>query len=292
MEDALEAVNQAYIFANYIRGKKNSFSEQLTAMAIDITTNRTCRIILSEKFDTIGETMLAKAVKSLEQIIAKTDFSLDFTSEQLGVLDAIQRCFVESKVGKDHLYLPGVGYSHGNEQMAEILGWKGSGLKILFTHPGKEQTLKSMDEYFAACTKIADKTPASLKAEFNPVKQLTEDFNFNNIVLGMLLSDLGKSVEYAHRIRINTEATLATMAIIRYYKQNSEFPENLQVLVDAGLLSEIPIDPFSDKDLTYKKIDGGFTLYSFGSNMVDDGGVIVKGGKWNEEGDAVFWPTE
>jgi hypothetical protein len=67
------------------------------------------------------------------------------------------------------------------------------------------------------------------------------------------------------------------------------------------LLSEVPIDPFSDQPLVYKKTDNGFTLYSVGYNFKDDGGVPgqyegtnknPQARRWTQYGDVVFWPVE
>jgi hypothetical protein len=57
----------------------------------------------------------------------------------------------------------------------------------------------------------------------------------------------------------------------------------------------LPMDPYSDKTLVYKKTDDDFTLYSIGPNFQDDSGevAIVHGSpkKWgtDEAGDIVFW---
>jgi len=51
-------------------------------------------------------------------------------------------------------------------------------------------------------------------------------------------------------------------------------------------------DPFSDKPLVYKRTIQGFTLYSFGEDYDDDGGLHSKWGRGEEGGDQVFWPLE
>lgn len=86
------------------------------------------------------------------------------------------------------------------------------------------------------------------------------------------------------------------MAILRYEKDNRGYPADLDELVTVGYLSELPIDPWSDKPLVYKKTDDGFLLYSFGLNFIDDGGELGKDKKgkvrlWADNGDAVFWPV-
>jgi len=59
----------------------------------------------------------------------------------------------------------------------------------------------------------------------------------------------------------------------------------------------LPIDPYSDQPLVYKRTESDFVLYGVGENFKDDGGTVavVDGRlrKWGtkEEGDWVFWPV-
>ena len=71
---------------------------------------------------------------------------------------------------------------------------------------------------------------------------------------------------------------------------------SLDELVVEKYLKELPIDPFSDKALVYRKTDGNFILYGVGSNFKDDGGQVIRDGKgkarqYADEGDWVFWPV-
>jgi hypothetical protein len=67
--------------------------------------------------------------------------------------------------------------------------------------------------------------------------------------------------------------------------------------VQAGYLTELPIDPFGNGSLTYKKTEDEFLLYSWGSNLKDDGGKVLRNEngyiqRFAEEGDWIFWPVE
>ena len=105
----------------------------------------------------------------------------------------------------------------------------------------------------------------------------------------------------AWRSRTESQATLVILAITQYQKEHGQFPDSLDVLVDKGLLNEVPIDPYSDKALVYRTTNNGFTLYSVGYNFIDDGGVQGKykgtnknpqSRRWTQhDGDAVFWPV-
>ena len=173
MQEAFESVNQAYIFGSHIRGQKNTLIEQLVAMAIESMANKTRRIILSDNFDKLDETLLAKTVTQFERTIAKTDFRLNISREKLFMYDEAQRCFVESKIGRDHLYLPRLDMLSGKEFTTELFSAKV--VKVLFTHPNKEQTLKAVEQYFDAFSEMVDTTPATLRAQGDPLYQLTEN---------------------------------------------------------------------------------------------------------------------
>ena len=85
------------------------------------------------------------------------------------------------------------------------------------------------------------------------------------------------------------------LALMRYEKENGEFPISLNELVEQGYLDSIPIDPFSGKPLVYKKTGDDFILYSFGEDFKDDGGEIFKDDRgrlrtWANTGDWVLWP--
>jgi hypothetical protein len=57
------------------------------------------------------------------------------------------------------------------------------------------------------------------------------------------------------------------------------------------------MDPYGPGSLVYKRIDNGFLLYSFGTNLKDDGGTLGHGWQghqpimWADNGDWVFWPV-
>ena len=58
----------------------------------------------------------------------------------------------------------------------------------------------------------------------------------------------------------------------------------------------MPDDYFGPGPLTYKKTGDGFILYSWGKNLKDDNGEVVRTEKgkirqFAEEGDWVFWPV-
>jgi hypothetical protein len=66
--------------------------------------------------------------------------------------------------------------------------------------------------------------------------------------------------------------TARTGLACRIFKSRTgEYPENLEALV-PGLMTGVPVDPFTGKPLVYRREGKGFIVYSLGSNLRDDGG--------------------
>ncbi len=68
---------------------------------------------------------------------------------------------------------------------------------------------------------------------------------------------------------------ILTEAAVRSYRlAEGAPPESLAALVPK-YLSAVPLDPFGDGPLVYRRTDDGYLLYSVGANGIDDGGQRV-----------------
>jgi hypothetical protein len=80
-----------------------------------------------------------------------------------------------------------------------------------------------------------------------------------------------------------TQAWLRTgivgIAVERYRLIRGRWPDTLDDLVSAGILPEVPIDPYANKPLRYRRLKDGVVVYCLGPDGKDDGGLI------NREGD-------
>jgi hypothetical protein len=169
-------------------------------------------------------------------------------------------------------------------------------VKVLFFHPNKEQTREAADRFYAFCGTFAQKTPAQIKAEGLGIEKESMKIVGDNVLLSMLSPALGRAAEMGHRHRTNIEASICILALQRYKADKDSFPNDLQELVTAGYLRQLPLDVYSDKPLVYRKTDDGFFLYSVGDNFEDDGGKSRADSKdrprlWDNDADAVFWPV-
>ena len=142
--------------------------------------------------------------------------------------------------------------------------------------------LNSTLEYYDT---IVTKNPWQLH---NETQSIAED----NPLIETAGSAMPKVIEIESRIRVEEQALITTLTVLRYNADKRRYPAELPELVSAGYIKGLPKDPFSDKPLVYKQTRQGFTLYSFGGDFDDDGGLHSKWGLGEEGGDQVFWPLE
>jgi cytochrome c biogenesis protein CcmG/thiol:disulfide interchange protein DsbE len=132
-------------------------------------------------------------------------------------------------------------------------------------------------------------------AAMTPWKINTDKANLTstkNPLIEILSPAITRSIEIEYSSRAEIQALITTIAILRYNSDKNGYPATLSGLISAGYLKELPKDPYSNKPLVYRRAQEGFTLYSFGADFDDDGGLGSKWGLGEEGGDQVFWPVE
>jgi hypothetical protein len=72
-------------------------------------------------------------------------------------------------------------------------------------------------------------------------------------------------------LEANMGAAQISLACKIYMNQHGHLPNNILALV-PDILEEAPLDPFTGKPFIYKLQEGGFIVYSIGSNEQDEGG--------------------
>jgi hypothetical protein len=166
---------------------------------------------------------------------------------------------------------------------------------FLFGHPNKEETLKSVNALYDYFEQLSLKTAVQRHAESDAIDDKFKELVNGNVFLHTLTPAIGRVIEIGDRVPVEVRAALTMIAIFRYNRDTGRFPQNLNQLVTAGYLKQLPIDSFADKPLVYKKTEDNFILYSFGPDFKDDDGVSAKDSKgrvrpWRDNGDTVFWP--
>ena len=304
-KDAFNDTKVCYRFGQHIRGSK-IIIEQLSGIAIEAFAVRTVRDILSEY--EVDSATLASLQKDFEGLIADEDFALSLEVEKLIMYDEAQRCFTEGRLGGGHLYMPramALGRGGGgilakmDNPVFVILSpqqWRGVA-KVLFLHPNKQQTREMADQLYSFWNTVANKSPGQIRVEDIDIEKESMEIIRGNILLEILCSAVWRVNEINYQNKANVEATLTIIAISRYKLDKDYYPDSLDKLAESGYLKQVPMDPFSDKPLVYRRTEDGFVLYSVGLNFIDDGGKVGKARKdkprrWADDGDAVFWPIQ
>ena len=157
--------------------------------------------------------------------------------------------------------------------------------------PDRKGTEAIVDKYFAYIETLKNQTPWQLKS-----KDIKSDDDIQKMCKGNFIEEAVPSVygliELYQRHKAKESALITTISILRYKEDKGQLPENLDQLVSTEYLNELPMDPYSDGSLVYRRIGDYFMIYSLGADFDDDGGVYSEWGKYSQGGDKVFWPVE
>jgi hypothetical protein len=283
---------------------KGTFVEQLVGVAISNLAHLEILDILADR------KLSANELGDLQEQLSKiyhTDYPLiNLEGEKLTFMDIVQHSFTDGGPGGGHL-IPGSWNKYTDSSFpAPDIDKTEERLYIPFYtalsmyHARRDATVAKANEIFGLESKLTKMTPyemhmSNIKTPDEIMYDSWENYRF--FLIQLFMPATVRVSELAYRGKMVHEATLAILALQRWQLEKNQYPEALNELISAGLLKELPKDPYSDKPLVYKKKDNDFILYSVGPNFKDDGGKIaVAHGnpkKWgtDEAGDIVFWPV-
>jgi len=186
--------------------------------------------------------------KDLEQLICDENFVISIKTERLFMYDEIQRCFTEDRLGGGHLYLPRfkkltmMTASSSNDSKSRFdsfckdLLYLLNSARFLFTHPNKQETLKSANEFYDYFEQLAVKTAAQIQAESEAIDNKVEELLSKYVFINTLAPALGRVIEISNRLPVDINSTLTIIALLRYAQDKGDYPNNLGELITAGYL--------------------------------------------------------
>lgn len=305
VEGAFDDLLDCYRAGTHLKGPRYLI-EQLVGTAFQTIAIKEIRIILCNQ--KIDNQLLKSFQTKFEDLIAKDTYVTSYDVEKFGALDFIQRCYTDNGRGSGHM-IPG-----RVQEFMCATWWDDSGeeplkkaflsLAISITGANRREICRIFEKIYSSAEECATKTPWQLHKEHE--ENVDFEMNLDNWStlkrarywpVQTLVPALTRVNELAYRTKAGTYATLAIVAILRYAQDRGHYPDNLDELVAADYLKELPMDLWSDKPLVYKRTDDGFMLYGIGSNFKDDGGQVARDdeGKvkqYADEGDWVFWPVQ
>jgi len=165
---------------------------------------------------------------------------------------------------------------------------------LAWAHPTRRETTHTLEQLVQTGESLLAQTPSEMHAKGTSHADQLHAIVQRNDFLQSVGADttLSWTIEGCHRARISGRALITAIAVLRFHKDKTTWPQSLEELASAGYIREIPIDPYSGKPLVYKPTADSFTLYSCGQDFDDDGGTPGQWGRPPRGGDQVFWPVE
>lgn len=275
--------------------KRLLLTEQLAGTMI-------CEQALKTGFQILHRADIDRAsLEFLDQKLAETskdqDLVMDLSAHELSTLSAIKAVCAKWPGGDGRTETRAL-----DEAISSIVS------DYLMTHLGVELSAEQIyssvctrtpedmadliHKTYADCQTFASKTPFQQHEE-DTWHKAVEESTEGNALLDALISDIPGYIDISFRCRARRDALIATLGLLKHQKDRGSLPGNMQELLSAGYISRLPMDPYSDKTLVYRRTENTFMLYSVGADFQDNGGKHSS--KWTQEahgGDLVFWPIE
>jgi hypothetical protein len=278
---------------------KGTLIEQLVGLAISgLACGEILNIVEAKSF---SATDLKHLQQQLLQIYPQGYPLMNMEGERLCLMDAVQHIFTEGGPGGGHLVpyklgsLGDITTGYEEESVVHLPFYTAAAM----VHAGRDETIAKGNEIYDRMGKRAKMSPYEryISDSCGVDDMILKLPKYRFFLLQMLMPAVDRASEIAYRIRAHYQATVTVLALKQWRLEKNEYPANLDELVAAGYLKELPMDPYTDKPPVYKKTNDNFTLYSVGLNFEDDGGEVFRDndGKvkmWADKGDAVFWPVQ
>ncbi|MHC4104307.1 MAG: DUF1700 domain-containing protein [Planctomycetota bacterium] len=284
---------------------KGTIFEQRVGLAISALAHEEILYITASQNFSAPD--LEQLQQQLLQIYPEGYPLINMEGERLRFQDAVQRTFTEGGPGGGHLIPQRTHLLKGLYDIAEEIAedipvgkrfLESAALtSMCLLHARRDETLNVGRQIYDKKAEIVRMSPYERHAgNLSSGDDIFSYVHKYRYFLPDYLSSAAERVsEMAYRGKSLHESTVAILALKRWRLEKDEYPTGLGGLVSAGLLKELPMDPYSDKPLVYKKTDDNFILYSVGPNFTDDGGEPGKdkSGRiknWTDNSDTVFWP--
>ncbi len=283
--DALDDCIVLQKFGGHLQGK-GLLVEHLVGIAIEAFAQRSTFMIL-EKAD-VPVSVLKNLQEELEEVYAGQEAVINLETEKTFWYDLVQWGFTDDGKGSGRVLKRGLPLVMGD--------WK-DGLWgfITWGYPDRREVTNTIDRYFQRAEELLGYTPWELHTK-SLESEGWEEMAKHCLMLQIVGPAHNKVGQIVWRLKTRRAALLTVLSILIYEKDIENYPGDLHELVEGGYLKEVPLDPFSNKALIYKKVNDNFVLYSVGLNFIDDGGQVHRDDKgrvrqWANEGDVVFWPV-
>jgi len=260
---------------------------------------------LQTGFQILGRTEVGRGLRDtlqtrLAALSKDQDFAIDLRGDELAALDTIQTVYAKLPANYKDFDVNSIDLARRksmDEAAAEIsrilkLDLTTEEFRASVTSDPPDQLAQRVRMCYAYYDTVSSKTPWQWRREYIDFFADVRDMIGENLLLYALVPAVQQQAQICSRGRATHDALMTTLAILRYRDDKGALPDDLETLVSAGYLSRLPMDPYSDTPLSYKRTDGDFTLYSVALNFRDNGGKPSNWGQDVVDGDQVFWPIQ
>jgi len=272
-------------FGMHLEGRGTQI-EQLVGIAIEAMGTQTVLTLLDSC--KAAEQDLARAQAHLADLYARHSSLLDLTGDKAVWLAMVQRTFTDDGSGNGRVLKEGLPLAAGD--------WKdGLTSLLLFGYPDRREMTSLIERYCSEYQAVLETPPSDPQHEARQAQW--EALAGESFLLSVSTPAMERMVALVWRVQAGRRALSTTLAVMRYARDKGGYPSSLDALASEGYLNELPLDPYSGKPFGYLRTAEGFSLYSWGENLVDDGGHqgIGQNGAprmYAENGDWVFWPVQ
>lgn len=279
---------------------KGTLIEQLVGTAM---TRMACKEIVSIlEAHTTPADLLEQTHRQVSRIYPDGFTPMNIEGERLLFMDTVQHVFTKGGLGGGHL-IPAAWSTIADEPIYSLEGQDKMLFMPLFAagsmvHARRDKTIAVANEFYTRLENYAKMTPHQKRvANIETTDDMIDSLpRYRFFLLHILTPALDRVAEVGFRGKASYQATLTILALKRCQAEKGKYPTTLEGLITAGFLDELPMDPYSDKPLVYRKTSDNFTLYSLGPNFEDDHaepGKTEKGSlrDWSDNGDTIFWPS-
>jgi hypothetical protein len=145
------------------------------------------------------------------------------------------------------------------ERTARVVNHVEDGALAAMSQPSYALKLAAIQEWDRQFNELRD---------VNPVSAVTSGQWLLSL---MALGSRDKFLNDDYDIRAQSRLTQIALALAAFKTEHGAYPATLDEL-SPGELAKVPLDPFVERPFIYSPTAAGFTLYSVGPNMTDDGG--------------------
>jgi hypothetical protein len=238
---------------------------RLVAVAIEALAHSELRAALREHHD-------ARWLDAVESVLKKRSVHARpeyvFESERLMSKDTICWIFADPGMTRLGKYSPRLN--------TMLRGWTGTPGSFLAGRLGTlEENLSAVDKFYDHMALGAQQPRTA--------RQLGVVNDDELSLMTILTPAIGKAFNSFDHGEIDRVATPLLIALERYRLEHGAYPVKLDELAPK-FVSAVPLDPWAGKPFGYKRVDPkadpqgrGFILYSYGTDLTDNGGT---GGKY------------